>query len=332
MRRREFITLLGGAATACSAAAHGQQSAKVPRIGFLVTAPFDTPEFRESRDPFLQGMRELGYVEGQSFIVEYRSAEGNQERFPSLIAGLIGMNVDLIVALATPHARAAKQATRTIPIVVPAMSDPVADGLVASLAQPGGNITGLTTLGSELTPKRLDLLKQALPSLSRVAVLWHPSATSEQTASETWKATEAASVSMHVQLRRVDVLGPADIDGAFDIIAKERSEAILISQSSMFFTERRRIVSLVAKHRLPSIFNSREYAALGGLMAYGASVADRFRRSASYVDKILKGAKPADLAVEQPTKFELVINGKAAKALGITIPPILLSQADEVIE
>lgn len=332
MRRREFITLLGGAATACSAAARSQQSAKVPRIGFLATAPFDTPEFREARDPFLQGMRELGYVEGQNFIVEYRSAEGKQERFVSLANDLVRINVDLIVALATPHARGAQQATRTIPIVVPAMSEPVADGLVASLARPGGNITGLTTLGAELTPKRLDLLKQALPGLSRVAVLWHPGATSQQTASETWKATEAASASMRLQLRRVDVPGPAEIDGAFDTIARERSEAILISQSSMFFTERRRIANLVAKHRLPSIFNAREYAALGGLIAYGASAADRFRRSATYVDKILKGAKPADLAVEQPTTFELVINGKAAKALGITIPSILLSQADEVIE
>jgi putative ABC transport system substrate-binding protein len=277
-------------------------------------------------------MRELGYVEGQNFIVEYRSAEGRQERFPSLALDLVGMNVDLIVALATPHARAAQQATRTIPIVVPAMSDPVADGLVASLARPGGNITGLTTLGAELTPKRVDLLKQALPGLSRVAVLWHPGATSEQTASETWKAAETASASMRLQLRRVDVPGPDDIDDALDTIARERFEALLMIQSSMFFTERRRIADLVAKHRLPSIFNAREFAALGGLMAYGASTADRFRRSASYVDKILKGAKPADLAVEQPTKFELVINLKAAKALGLEVPPHLIAQADELIE
>ena len=331
MRRREFIGLLGGA-TAWPLVARAQQPAKVPRIGFLATASFDTPEFREARDPFLQGMRELGYVEGQNFIVEYRSAEGRQERFASLAIDLVRINVDLIVALATPHARAAQQATRTIPIVVPVMSDPVADGFVASLARPGGNITGLTTLAAELTPKLLDLLKEALPGLSRIAVLWHPGATSEQTASEIWKAAETASASMRLQLRRVDVLGPDDIDGALDTIARERSEALLLVQSSMFFTERRRIADLVAKHRLPSIYNAREYAALGGLMAYGASAADRFRRSASYVDKILKGAKPADLAVEQPTKFELVINLKTAKALGLTVPPALLAQADEVIE
>jgi len=174
MKRREFISILGGAAVGWPLATHAQQPAKMPRIGFLATAPFDTPEFREARDPFLQGMRELGYVEGQNIIIEYRSAEGKQERFTSLANDLVRMNVDLIVALATPHARAAQQATRTIPIVVPVMSDPVGDGLVASLARPGGNITGLTSLAPELTPKMLDLLSQALPSLSRVAALWHP--------------------------------------------------------------------------------------------------------------------------------------------------------------
>ncbi len=313
-------------------AARAQQPAKVPRVGFLVTAPFDTPEFRQARDPFLHGMRELGYVEGQNFRVEYRSAEGKQERFVSLAMDLVRMNVDLIVAAGTPHARAAQQATQTIPIVVAVMADPVADGLVASLARPGGNITGSTALGAELTPKRLDLLKQTLPGLSRVAVLWHPGAFSERTASETWKATEAAAAHLHLHLRQVGVPGADSIDSAFDTIARERSEALLVTQSTMFFTERRRIADLVAKHRLPSIFNAREYAALGGLMAYGANTADRFRYSATYVVKILQGAKPADLPVEQPTTFELVINGKAAAALGIIIPPILLAQADEVIE
>ena len=332
MKRREFISILGGAAVGWPLATHAQQPAKMPRIGFLATAPFDTPEFREARDPFLQGMRELGYVEGQNIIIEYRSAEGKQERFTSLANDLVRMNVDLIVALATPHARAAQQATRTIPIVVPVMSDPVGDGLVASLARPGGNITGLTSLAPELTPKMLDLLSQALPGLSRVAALWHPGATSARTAGETWKATETTAASLRLQLRLVEVPGADDIDSAFDSIDRERPEALLLVQSSMFFTERRRITALVAKHRLPSIFNAREYAALGGLMAYGASAAERFRRSATYVDRILKGAKPADLAVEQPTKFELVINLKTAKALGLTVPPLLLAQADEVIE
>ena len=332
MRRRDFMVLAGSVAAAWPLTAHAQQPVKVPRIGVLATAPFDTPEFREARDPFLQGMRELGWVEGQHFIVEYRSAEGKQERFPSLAADLVRLNVDLIVAFATPHARAAQQATRTIPIVVPAMADPVGDGLVASLARPGGNITGLTSLGAELTPKILDLLKEALPGLSRVAVFWHPGATSERTANETWTATETTAARLRLQLRRVDVPGADAIDGAFDTIVRERSEALLLVQSSMFFTERRRIADLVTKHRLPAVFNSREYVALGGLMSYGASTADRFRSSAAYVVKILKGAKPADLAVEQPTKFEMVLNLKTAKTLGLTITPLMLAQADEVIE
>ena len=251
MRRREFFTLLGASAAAWPRVARAQQPAKVPRIGFLATAPFDTPEFREARDPFLQGMRELGYVEGKNIIIEYRSADGKQERFTSLANELVRMNVDLIVALATPHARAAQQATRTIPIVVSVMSDPVGDGLVASLARPGGNITGLTSLAPELTPKMLDLLSQALPGLSRVAALWHPGATSARTAGETWRATETTAASLRLQLRLVEVRGADEIDSAFDTIARERPEALLLVQSSMFFTERRRIADLVAKHQLP---------------------------------------------------------------------------------
>ena len=332
MRRRKFIALLGGAVAAWPLVARAQQPAKVPRIGFLFTAPFGSPEFLGVFEPFREGMRDLGYVEGQNFTVEFRSADGKQDRFASLAIDLVRVNVDLIVAAATPHARAAQQATRTIPIVVPVMADPVADGLVASLARPGGNITGLTSLGGELTSKRLDLLKQALPGLSSVAVLWHPGTTSERTASETLKATEAAAASLGLRLRLVEVRGADDIDGAFDTIARERSEALLVAQSSMFLTERRRIADHVAKHRLPSIFPAREYAVLGGLLSYGTSIADRFRRSATYVDKILKGAKPADLPIEQPTKFELVINARAAKALELAIPPLLLAQADEVIE
>ena len=214
MKRRKFIALLGGAVTASPLVARAQQRAKVPRIGFLFTAPFGSPEFLGVFEPFREGMRDLGYVEGQNFTVEFRSADGKQDRFASLAIDLVRVNVDLIVAAATPHARAAQQATRTIPIVVPVMADPVADGLVASLARPGGNITGLTSLGGELTSKRLDLLKQALPGLSSVAVLWHPGATSERTASETLKATEAAAASLGLRLRLVDVRGADDIDGA----------------------------------------------------------------------------------------------------------------------
>ena len=243
-----------------------------------------------------------------------------------------GCNVDLILAGSTPHARAAQQATRTIPIVVPVMGDPVADGLVASLARPGGNITGMTALGPELTAKRLDLLKVALPRLTRVAILWHPGALSESTTSNMLNATAAAARTLQMEAPLVRVDGPDQLDSAFSAMTREHPGALLVLQSSMFFTERRRIVDLAVKHQLPTMFNAREYAELGGLMSYGANVADLFRRSATYVDKILKGAKPADLPVEQPTKFELVINLKTAKALGLTIPPSLLARADEVIE
>ncbi len=277
-------------------------------------------------------MSEVGYVEGRNLIIEYRSADGKQERFPNLANDLVRLNVDLILAASTPHARAAQQATRTIPIVVPVMGDPVADGLVASLARPGGNITGMTSLGPELTAKRLDLLKVALPDLTRVAILWHPGAFSESTTSNMLNATAAAArtLRMEVPLLRVD--GADQLDSAFSAMTSEPPGGLLIFPSSMFFTEGRRIVDLVVKHQLPSMFPAREYAELGGLMAYGTNIADLFRRSAVYVDKILKGAKPADLPVEQPTKFELVINLKTAKTLGLTVPPTLLSRADEVIE
>ena len=212
------------------------------------------------------------------------------------------------------------------------MGDPVADGLVASLARPGGNVTGLTFLGPELVPKRLELLKQALPKISRVAALWHPGAYSEHTTRDMVKATEAAARTLGVQLQLVEVRGPNELDRMFPTMIRERAEALLVFPSAMLFTERRRIVDLVVKHQLPTMFNAREYAELGGLMAYGTNVADLFRLSATYVDRILKGANPADLPIEQPTKFELVINLKTAKALGLTIPPSLLLRADQVIE
>jgi putative tryptophan/tyrosine transport system substrate-binding protein len=331
MRRRDFVTLLGGAA-AWPGAARGQPGAKVARIGYLVTASLESPEGRAMADAFRQGLRERGYVEGQSIIIEYRSAHGRIERFPELVNELASLNLDLILAPNTPAARAAQRATTTIPIVVPVMGDPVADGLVASLAHPGGNITGLTFLGPELVSKRLGLLKQALPNASRVAALWHSGAYGERTTREMLQATDAAARTLAVELQLVEVRGVDEFDLAFSAMTGNRADALIVLPSPLLFNERKHIVDVAMKHRLPSIAMAREFAELGGLMAYGASLTDLQRRSATYVDKILKGAKPADLPVEQPTKFEFVINLKTAKALGLTIAESFQLFADEVIE
>ena len=254
------------------------------------------------------------------------------ERFADQASELVRLKVEIIVASNTPAARAAQRTTDTIPIVVPVMGDPVGDRLVASLARPGGNITGLTFLGPELLPKRLALLKEALPTASRVVALWHPGAYGERTMSDMMKETEAAARTLGVQLRLVAVQEPDELERAFSTIAGERADALLVFPSPMLFVERRRIVDLAAKYRLPSMAMGREFAELGGLIAYGASIPGLFRRSATYVDQVIKGAKPADLPVEQPTKFDLVINVKTAQALGIDVPSQLLARADEVIE
>jgi putative ABC transport system substrate-binding protein len=313
-------------------AVDAQQPAKVARIGYLVTGSLESLETRMLLDAFRQGLRERGYVEGQNIVIEYRAADGKVERFPDLATELARLKVDLIVAQNTPAARAAQQATTTIPIVAAVMGDPVGDGLVASLARPGGNITGLTFLGPELVAKRLEVLKEALPRVSRVAVLWHPGAFGQRTTSDMLKATEAAAGTLGVQLQLVGVRGPDEFDRAFSTMIRERADALVVFPSPMLFNGRRRIVDLAAKHRLPSMSVAREFVELGGLIAYGASVNDLIRRSATLVDTILKGAKPADLPVEQPTKFELVINMKTAKALGVTIPQSLLARADQIIQ
>jgi putative ABC transport system substrate-binding protein len=331
LKRREFISLLGAAA-AWPLAARAQQAAKVARIGFMVTGSLASPEQRATTDSFVQGLRERGYVEGENIVIEYRYADGKIERFAELANELVRLNLDLIVASNTPAARAAKQATTTIPIVVPVMGDPIGDGLVASLARPSGNITGMTFLGPELATKRLELLKQALPTISRVAALWHPGAYGESTMRQMLGAMEAGAGNLSVRLQFVEVQGAGEFDRAFSAMTRERADALVVLPSPMLFIERRHIVDLATRHRLPSIAMAREFVALGGLMAYGASLRDLFRRAGVYVDKILHGAKPADLPVEQPTKFELVINLKTAKALGIEMPDKLLVSADEVIE
>ncbi|MFL5135800.1 MAG: ABC transporter substrate-binding protein [Microvirga sp.] len=322
MRRRQVIALLGGAWLPVGAFG---QAAKVARVGFLASGSLEA-------EPFRQGLYELGYIEGQNIVIEYRAADGNIERLPGLATELARLKVDIIVSGATPGTRAAQQATTAIPIVAIAMGDPVGDGLVASLAAPGGNVTGTTFLGPELVPKRLALLKELLPQLSRLGVLWHPDAFSQRTTKDMLKELAEAAATLSVQLQLVQVGRAEDLDHAFSTMARERAEALFQFPSVMLFSERRRIVDLAAMHRLPAMFNGRDFVALGGLIAYGTSLAALTRRAASYVDKILKGAKPSDLPVEQPTKFELSINVTTAKALGLTIPPSLLARADEVIE
>jgi putative ABC transport system substrate-binding protein len=265
-------------------------------------------------------------------VIEYRDAEGKPERLPALAAELVALKVDVIVTGSTPAALAAKQATKTIPIVFAALADPVTSGLVTSLARPGGNITGLTGLGPELVGKGLEQLTQAVPGVSRVAVLWQPGALGERTDKDMLREAEVAGRALAVRLQVVEARGPADIDRAFTDMTRARAGALTVLSSTMFISERRRLVDLAAKSRLPAVYSAREYVDAGGLMAYGPNQADLFRRAASYVDKILKGAKPADLPVEQPTKFELVINMKSAKALGLMIPQPFLQRADELIQ
>ena len=327
-----MLIALGAGALAAPLGSFAQQPAKIPRIGVLLTGSLESPETRVVLDAFRQGLRERGYVEGRNIVIEYRAADGKVERFPGLATELARLKVDLIAGGSTLQARAAQQATTTIPIVAAAMGDPVGDGLVASLPRPGGNITGLTFLGPALVPKRLELLKEAVPRVSRVAALWHPGAFSERTTNDMLQQTEAAARALGVKLQLVGVRGPDELDRAFSSMTRERADALIAFPSPMLFGERRRIVGLAAKHRLPSMYNAREYVELGGFIAYGASITDLYRRSATHVDKILRGTKPSDLPVEQATTFELAINLKTAKALGLKIPPSLLLRADKVIE
>lgn len=328
MRRRSVLGLI--VAAACSRAARAQP--KIARIGYLVTGTTEPTNTSGFLDAFRQGMRDLGYVEGQSFMIDVRSAEGQVERFALLAEELVGLRVDVIVATNSLAARGAQQATSTIPVVVPVMGDPVRDGLVASLSRPGGNITGLTFLGPQLLPKRLDLLKQALPNAARVAALWHPRAYGERTMSEMTTEAEAAARSLGLELRPVAVQAPDELERAFATIATERIDALIVYPSPMLFSEYRRIIRLAQTYRLATMAMGREFVAFGGLLAYGASIGDLHRQAATYVDKILKGVKPADLPVEQATHFELTVNLTTAKSLDLVIPHSILIRADEVIE
>ena len=328
-RRRFLLTSLAGG-LAVPLMAEAQQAAKVPRIGFLALNLAPNPHLHEA---FRQGLRDLGYVEGRNLEIEYRDAEGKLERLPALAAELVALKVDVIVTRGgTPTALAAKQATKTLPIVFASVPDPVTDGLVTNLARPGGNITGSSNLNPELVGKCLEQLKQAVPGVTQVAVLWQPGAVGNRTETDMLKGAGVAARALGVRLQFVEARGPADFDRAFSDMTRARGRALTVLGSAMFFSERRRLVDLAAKNRLPVVNPQREFVEVGGLMSYGPDLADLFRRAATYVDKILKGAKPAALPVEQPTKFELVINLKTAKALGLTVPPSLLARADHVIE
>jgi putative ABC transport system substrate-binding protein len=281
---------------------------------------------------FRQGLRDLGYVEGRNVVIEDRDAEGKFERLPALAAELVALKVDVIVAPNTAAALAAQQATKTIPIVFAVAADPVTSGLVTSLARPGGNVTGSSILAPELVGKRLELLTQAVPGVSRVAVLWQPGGAGEGTEKDMLKGAEVAASALGVRLQFVEARGPADVDRAFSEMTRARAGALTVLPSAMFGSQRRRLVDLAAKNRLPAVYTSREFVDAGGLMAFGPNQADLYRGAATYVDKILKGAKPGDLPVEQPTTFELVINLKAAKAVGLTIPQSVLARADHIVE
>lgn len=331
MRRREFITLLGTAAS-WPFVADAQQAPRARRIGILSPGHAEPDPTFQMLNAFLQGLHELGYTEGQNLTVDRQYAKGSPARLSELAAELVRHNAEVIVALSTTAARPAKETTDTIPIVAVAMADPVADELVASLARPGGNVTGTTFLGPELAPKRLQLLREVVPKLSRVAAIWHPNAYSERTMAGMVKEIEGAARTLGLQLQLVPAAGPDAFASAFAAMAKEYAQAVIVMPSPMLFAEYRRIASLAANSRLPAMGVAREFADFGGLVSYGANLPDLARQSATYVDKIFKGAKPAELPVEQPTKFELVINLKAAKELGLTITREFLLVADDVVE
>ena len=335
MQRRYFIALVGGATIAWALATRAQPATKMPRIAFL------SPGRSELSDPifnmlnaFLHRLHDLGYAEGQNLAIERQYADGRSDRLPGLAAELISRKPDILVAFSTTAALPARHASGTIPIVVVGMADPVADGLIASLARPGGNVTGTTFLGPAVAAKRLQLLREVVPGLSRVAVLWHPNAYGERTMAGLMNEMKDAARTLGLQLQLVPAFGPEDVVGAFAAMVRESAKALIVMPSPMLFGEYKRIVSFAANGRLPSMGAAREFADLGGLMSYGVNQVDLARQTATYVDKILKGAKPAELPVEQPIKFELVINLKTARELGAAISREIESRlvADDVVE
>jgi ABC-type uncharacterized transport system substrate-binding protein len=323
-----FSVALSGAFFAYSMLAEAQQTTKIPRIGLLNSNVPDA--FRGRTDSFRQGLQELGYVEGRNIVIDYRYAEGKVERLPALAAELVAQKVDVIVTAVSSATRAAKDATNTIPIVMAQDNDPVGTGAVASLARPGGNVTGLSSLSLEIGGKQLELLKEIVPSLARVTVLG--TSTAAPAHALRTKEIEHVAAALKVQFQYIDVLETKDIEAAFRTAMKGRAGGMLVMGGLVLTAHRTDVAKLAAKNRLPAIFNVPEFVEVGGLMTYGASYNDLYRRAATYVDKILKGAKPGNLPVEQPTKFELVINLKAAKQIGLRMPPNVVARADRVIK
>jgi putative ABC transport system substrate-binding protein len=326
VKRRDFIAVLGGAA-AWPLAGRAQQGGKVWRIGWIAgSSPAAASGLRRA---FLHGMHELGYVEGRDFVIEARFADGEYERFPAFAAELVRLNVDVILIAASAGIRTVQRATSTIPIVLVYSTDPVGNGFVASLARPGGNITGLSSSSDDTSPKQLELVATVVPNASRIGLLGNPSS---PVYDDVRKGILNAAQRAGLSLIPVEARDPQEIETAFAQLDKQRVQAFVAAGDALFFRQRRQIAELALKTRLPSIFSQREYAEAGGLMSYGENLSEFFRRAASFVDKIFKGAKPADLPMEQPTRFNLVINRKTADALGVTIPPQLYIFADEVIE
>jgi putative tryptophan/tyrosine transport system substrate-binding protein len=326
VRRREFITLLGGAA-AWPLAASAQQSRRVPRIGVLLLGTPDS--FAGRIEAFVEGLRDLGYVDGRTVAIEWKWGQDRADRLPDLAAELVRSQVDVIVTGGTPAAQALKNATRTIPIVMAIVGDPVAAGLVDSLARPGGNATGFSIVATDLSGRRLQLLKEMVPGLSSIAVMSNDANPQSQME---LKETQSAARSLDLRLHSVPISADTSIENAFDKIKKEPVQALIVVTDAILYSQRSQILDLAARHRLPAMYPYREFPEAGGLASYAPNVRDLFRRAASYVDRILKGANPGDLPVEQPTKFELVINLKTAKSLGLDVPPGVLAIADEVIE
>jgi putative ABC transport system substrate-binding protein len=326
MIRRSFLVALGST-VAWPLTAHSQQQNKVWRVGLLETAPavVNAANFEALQN----GLRELGYIEQKNLQIEYRSADGRADRFPDMASELVRLKVDLIVTRGTPAVLAAKNATQTIPIVMAAIGEPVGTGAVGAIARPGGNVTGLSAFVSELEPKRIELMRELNPQIKRVALLYNMI---NPVFAERWEKTKAAARLLGIDAQILDVRQASDLTSAFNKASSERVEALVVGNDTVIVANRRQVVELAAKHQLPAIYSSREFVDDGGLMTYSVYFPDLYRRAATFVDKIFKGTRPADLPVEQPTKLELVINLKAAKAIGISIPPTVLARADVVVE
>jgi putative tryptophan/tyrosine transport system substrate-binding protein len=323
MRRRDFITLVGGAILAWPHVLRAQQPARVWRIGFIAH------RYEKFYDPLFSGLRELGYVEGQNLIVERRYAQGNAERFKEFAQEMVRLNVDAVIVVTTPAAMAVRNETKTIPIVHPAAIDPVGTGLIASLAHPGGNVTGLAVLNGETSAKRVQLLQEVIPGLSKGAVLWNSANPANSLA---WRETESAGDKLGVTLTSREVRSLTDFAAAFATMAEQHPDVLLVIQDALTLENRKAIIDFALQNKLPSMFVGKEWVEEGGLMSYGDRLPERYRRAADIVDKVLRGIKPADIPVEQPTTFELAVNLKTAKAIGLTLPSAFLARADVVIE